>query len=94
MKCKNDHHYKQKCVLPQGAADLLYFFETVHKEEKEMVEAAQGNNIYAVERIVNSRRKGHKVEYLVKWAGYSADHNTWEPKVNILDKRLIDNFQR
>ena len=50
--------------------------------------------IDAAERIVDSRRKGHKVEYLVKWAGYSAEHNTWEPKVNILDKRLIDNFQR
>jgi len=96
--CHKFHHYKAikncKNVHAQAVGDLLYFSKAVHKEKRMMVEATQGNNIYAVERIVDSRREGRKVEYLVKWAGYSADHNTWEPKVNILDKRLINNFQR
>jgi len=45
---------------------------------------------YSVERILDYRkrrvRSGRKVryvhEYLVKWTGYSSDHNTWEPARN------------
>jgi hypothetical protein len=28
-------------------------------------------------------------EYLVKWEGYSHEHNTWEPELHIADPQLI-----
>ncbi|OXA54108.1 Polycomb group protein Pc, partial [Folsomia candida] len=33
------------------------------------------------------------VEYFIKWRGFSSAYNTWEPKENVLDLRLIELFE-
>ena len=38
---------------------------------------------YEVERIVNSRYKGRRLEYLVHWKGWSKSDRTWEPISNL-----------
>lgn len=33
-------------------------------------------------------------EYLVKWKGWGPKYSTWEPEENILDGRLIEQFDK
>jgi Chromo (CHRromatin Organisation MOdifier) domain len=47
---------------------------------------------YEVEEILGSRRRYKKLQYLLKWKGYSAAHNTWEPVENVNSPELIREF--
>lgn len=48
---------------------------------------------YVVEKIVNKRIRGGIVEYLLKWEGFSSEHNTWEPEGNLNCFQLIQDFE-
>lgn len=55
----------------------------------------EDGQVFTAETILGKRiAKGGKygIEYLVKWHGYTHEHNTWEPEENILDQGLIDEF--
>uniref|UniRef100_UPI00398EC541 E3 SUMO-protein ligase CBX4 n=1 Tax=Pristiophorus japonicus TaxID=55135 RepID=UPI00398EC541 len=54
---------------------------------------AAGEHVFAVESIEKKRIRKGRVEYLVKWRGWSPKYNTWEPEENILDPRLLLAFQ-
>ncbi|XP_068605927.1 E3 SUMO-protein ligase CBX4 [Brachionichthys hirsutus] len=54
---------------------------------------AAGEHVFAVEGIEKKRIRKSKIEYLVKWRGWSPKYNTWEPEENILDPRLLVAFQ-
>ncbi|XP_072318565.1 E3 SUMO-protein ligase CBX4-like [Eucyclogobius newberryi] len=54
---------------------------------------AAGEHVFAVESIEKKRSRKGRIEYLVKWRGWSPKYNTWEPEENILDPRLLDAFQ-
>ena len=43
---------------------------------------------YEVEAIVGRRNNNGRVEYLIKWKGYSDTDNTWEPESNLNDGAL------
>merc|ERR1712032_199472 len=60
------------------------------KGKKKRVEAE-----YEVEMIVSKRESEEgKVEYLVKWKGWNASDNTWEPVDNLQSSQeLIDDFE-
>ncbi|EJD73983.1 hypothetical protein, variant [Loa loa] len=48
-----------------------------------------GQDVYAAEKILKSRTRKGKTEYLIKWKGWSNQHNTWEPSSNILNENLF-----
>ncbi|XP_076453758.1 uncharacterized protein LOC143288953 [Babylonia areolata] len=54
---------------------------------------AFGERVFRADFITKKRYRRGKVEYLVKWKGYSSKQSTWEPKENILDPLLIAEYE-
>jgi hypothetical protein len=55
--------------------------------------ALEGEEEYKVERIINSRKIGCKVEYWVRWKGYGPEEDTWEPRENLRNAQTaLNNF--
>lgn len=51
------------------------------------------DNIYSVEKIVDSRIHKGKKQYLIKWEGFPSNENTWEYAKDILSKELIEEYE-
>ena len=49
------------------------------------------DDVYEVEAVVDARDTGKGMEYFIKWQGYDATQNTWEPAKNVSDA-LIRQF--
>ena len=43
----------------------------------------KGNEEWEVEKILQHRKRGRKVEFLVRWKGFGRDDDTWEPESNL-----------
>jgi len=52
-------------------------------KEKKCFNEVQRNpydKLYLVENVVKQRKKKGKIQYLIKWKGFSSKYNSWEPK--------------
>lgn len=47
---------------------------------------------YEVEQILNSRVFRRQFQYLVKWKGYGAEHNSWEKAADVHAPELIQEY--
>ena len=49
---------------------------------------------FEVEDVLDSRRIGNRIQYLIKWKGYPHSDNSWEPLSHISAHGLIKEFHR
>ena len=74
--------------------------EGVDKDENVNEDGSDGSveqeDTYEVEKIVNKRIKSDgRVQYLIKWKGFSDKDNTWEPQEYLKDcEEKINEFQK
>ena len=55
----------------------------------------EGQPEYEVKEVLDSRLKKGKLEYLIKWSGYTDEYNTWEPVSNLENsKEAIEDFHK
>jgi hypothetical protein len=48
--------------------------------------------VFDIDLIIDHRGKPGQYEYLIKWKGYSDEDNTWEPAVNFIDDKCIQDY--
>lgn len=78
-------------VLPSRrnrATSQLPAISDSEDSDDEVTDAINGE-IYQVEKIVRHRIRGGRPQFLIKWAGFPDSYNTWEPRENILDDRVL-----
>ncbi len=49
--------------------------------EPEIQAVFKEDDVYKIEKIVTTRKKGKKKEYFVKWKGYGDEFNTWVTEI-------------
>ena len=52
--------------------------------EAKSVAGDDSNQLFLVEAILKSKKRRGERHFLVKWQGFSEDHNTWEPESSLI----------
>ncbi|KAJ8713508.1 hypothetical protein PYW07_013878 [Mythimna separata] len=63
-----------------------------NKSKKKKAEKNVAEEEYEVEKVVDSKKIKGKLHYLIRWKGYSADNDTWEPENTLSCPELINKY--
>jgi hypothetical protein len=60
-----------------------------------LVVTLEGEEEYEVERILNSRKVGRQLQYLIRWKGYGPEEDTWQLKADVPNApKLVQRFHQ
>ena len=104
LGCSKCRYAKNGCGTCRAKAGVASIAATPASAKTGAKAAADGDdaddeddddaNVYEVDKILDLRRNNKGVsEYLIKWKGWGAQHNSWEPRENIMDDALIGEFE-
>ena len=105
--CSNDNTLPD-CVTNCGKQSIVCSRErndlpNNHDQQKARNEDISGNtlqtlandsDIYLVEQVKKHRHRNRKLEFLIKWFGYSNRQNTWEPEDHLSPTLVQEYFQQ
>ncbi|CAG7815233.1 unnamed protein product, partial [Allacma fusca] len=87
---------KKKKVSSKGfpTSDMKPKSKTNGNSSQKENHTGGSEELYFVEEVKDKRVKNGRVEYLIKWLGYPASGNTWEPVENLLDNHdAIESYE-
>ncbi|KAI2645678.1 Transposon Tf2-6 polyprotein [Labeo rohita] len=64
------------------------------REEPPPPMITEEGTIYTVKEILNSRRRGGRLQYFVDWEGYGPEERSWVSREDILDPTLLTEFHQ
>ncbi len=96
-KLKLPNHYR---ISPTFHVSLLKPFTnpllppSTEPEMPPPPEVDTNETIYRVKDILDSRRRGGRLQYLVDWEGYGPEERSWVDRDDILDPSLLTDFHQ